>query len=80
MITVQQAVAKAVEYVDEFGHLLSTAGMRLEETEFSETSNEWLMTLSFSDSLLGDRRTYRLFRIAADSGAIKSMRTRQLAA
>jgi hypothetical protein len=80
MITVKQAVASAIEYVDEFGHLLPRANLRLEETEFEESTNTWLITLSFSENLLGEGRTYKLFRVDAETGQIKSMTSRQLAA
>lgn len=80
MLTVQQAVQSALAYVDEFGSVLPRANLRLEETEFDETEETWLITLSFGENLFSESRTYKLFKVDARTGAIRSMKIRQLAA
>ena len=80
MITVQQAVNSAISYVQEFGHILPSGGMRLEETDYDEDASEWLITLSFSENLVTEHRSFKLFRIDAVDGAIKSMTARKMAA
>lgn len=66
-------------------------GLRLEETELSENRKHWLITLGF-DRPIGDHieplpfsssnrkyeRTYRIFKIDAQTKEVKSMKIREL--
>ena len=80
MINVRTAVRKAVEYVREFQDYLPQSDVRLEETEYVEP-DLWLITLSFTEDVpfITDRRTYKEFRIDADTGDVKAMKVRSLA-
>ncbi len=80
MITVHEAVNSAVGYVEEFGHLLPSGSMRLEETEFDDGMDEWRITLSFSENLISGLRSYKLFKVDANDGSIRSMTVRRMAA
>ena len=79
MIDVRTAVRKAVEYVREFQDYLPQSDVRLEETEYVEP-DLWLITLSFTEDVpfITDRRTYKEFRIDADTGDVKAMKVRSL--
>ncbi len=66
-------------------------GLRLEETELSENKKYWLITLGF-DRPIGEHieplqfssnnrkyeRTYRIFKINAQTKEVKSMKIREL--
>ena len=83
MIDIKTAVQKAVEYVREFQDYLPRSDIRLEETEFVDPGL-WEITLSFLESgsvpVLGipARRIYKIFRIDAETGDVKSMKVRSL--
>lgn len=79
MISVKEAVARAIHYLDELGELMPKSGLRLEETEFDDASGQWLITLSFGPNLFTNERTYKIFKVEADTGQIKSMKIRHLA-
>ncbi len=78
MIDVKQAVNAAIAYVNDFPSLLSTANVRLEETELSDTETYWNITLSFIENALMGTRTYRIFKIDAETGVVKSMKARNI--
>jgi len=84
MIDVKTAVRKALEYVRELQDYLPKSEFRLEETEFVDPGF-WQITLSFSESPLGlpfgppSARTYKVFRIDANTGEVLSMKVRSLA-
>jgi len=79
MIDVRTAVRKALAYVREFQDYLPQSDIRLEETEYVEP-DLWLITLSFPEDvpLITDRRTYKEFRIDAETGDVKAMKVRSL--
>jgi hypothetical protein len=91
-IDVKTAVRAAIEYLKGLGDLLPARGVRLEETEYDD-SGYWLITLSTLDDApeletpldflksgpkIHTQRRYRLFRINAETGEIKSMKVRTL--
>lgn len=81
MLTVKDAVQKAVEYVQDLESVLPTTSLRLEETEFDDASSEWQITLSFLEgNMFGFQRSYKRFRVDAETGDVKSMTIRSVAA
>jgi hypothetical protein len=83
-IDVKTAVRNAIAYLREFEEFIPARGLRLEETEY-DGSGSWLITLSVIDDdprffgeLAGTKRTYKVFRIDAETGEVKSMKVRSL--
>lgn len=86
-IDVKAAVRIAIDYLREFQEFIPAQGIRLEETEYDD-SGTWLITLSTIDDsdplmgriaqLAGGKRDYRIFRIDAQTGEVKSMKVRTL--
>ena len=78
MIDVATAVENANAYLKKF--YPDIKNVLLEEAELDETSNQWLITLSFPD--LGDmsfaiyqpQRKYKVFKIDAESGIVRAMK------
>lgn len=79
-VSVRDAVNSARNYLRDFADVLpGMNGLRLEETDFDEKKGEWYITISFQESPFDERsRTYKLFRIGAQDGEVKSMKTRTL--
>ena len=87
MIDVKAAVRTAISYLQEFDEFIPGRSVRLEETEHDD-SGYWLITLSVLDDfegLLGQlaplvpgKRSYKIFRIDAETGEVKSMKVRTL--
>jgi hypothetical protein len=75
MIDVKQAVQIAVAYINEFQEFIEPREIRLEETELVEPGY-WEITLSLVDNPLTGHRSYKVFRIDADTGAVRSMKAR----
>jgi hypothetical protein len=78
---VKQAVASAQQYLNDF--YPGIKGILLEEIEFYDPSQQWLITLSFMDQealpALGlTNRKYKLFKIDAQSGKVQAMKIRQI--
>jgi hypothetical protein len=88
LIDVKSAVKTAMDYLAEFHDLIPVNDVRLEETEYNEGAGEWLITLSSVDSRSptgslaaafgGGKRDYKIFRIDAAKGNVKSMKVRTL--
>jgi hypothetical protein len=87
-IDVKAAVKIAMKYLDDFRDIITARQVRLEETEYDDVG-DWLITLSSVDdssapmgplvaALGGARRDYRIFRIDAETGEVKSMKVRIL--
>jgi hypothetical protein len=92
-IDVKAAVRIAIRYMQELGDFIPSENIRLEETEYDDTGF-WLITLSTFEprSSLGlhsetlrrlvepekIRRAYKIFRIDARTGEVKSMKVRML--
>jgi hypothetical protein len=83
MINVKSAVRAAIEYLQQFQEFIPANAIRLEETEYDDTGY-WLITLSTEDpnpllpNFAAGRRNYKIFRIDAESGEVKSMKVRTL--
>lgn len=87
MIDVKTAVRNAMKYLQEFEEFVPAGDVRLEETEYDDKGN-WLITLSALDdpnrysgllgALAAGKRSYKLFRIDALTGEVKSMKVRTL--
>lgn len=88
MIDVKSAVRAAMKYLQEIQEFVPAIGMRLEETEHDD-SGDWLITLStVEDSGIRvespfpvfptGKRIYKVFRIDANTGDVKSMKVRTL--
>lgn len=87
MIDVKTAVRTAMKYLHEFQEFVPAKGVRLEETEYDD-SGYWMITLSTLDdqgellgplaTLVPGKRSYKIFRIDANSGDVKSMKVRSL--
>jgi hypothetical protein len=87
MIDVKTAVRTAIKYMQEFEEFVPARGARLEETDYDD-SGYWLITLSTLDeqgpfleslgTLVPGKRSYKLFRIDAQIGEVKSMKVRTL--
>jgi hypothetical protein len=84
VLDVREAAKRASEY---FGALYSDndpAKLRLEEVELTEDGQYWLITLSYPRvglaQLFGNDgpREYKLFKIRADTGEVKSMKIRKI--
>jgi hypothetical protein len=77
MIDVKTAIRTAIEFLNEFKEFFRPEDIRLEETEFDE-HGYWLITLSYRDVSSFDRREYKIFRVDAQTGEVKSMKVRTL--
>jgi hypothetical protein len=75
LIPVKTAVNSAVDYVREFGDLFpNPSRVRLEETEFDGSSEDWIITLSFEEVPFSNYRIYKQFRVNAHTGAVAAMK------
>jgi hypothetical protein len=76
VISIEQAVEAAITHVNKFSNLLPTGNVRLEEFDYDEKQNEWLITLSFLESVSSGQRSYKTVSVDASDGSLKSMRIR----
>ncbi len=84
-LDVRSAVLAAIGYLQALDDFVPTGEIRLEETERNDAGN-WLITLSTLDppdkgimsQLTPAKRNYKLFRIDAKTGEVKSMKVRTL--
>ncbi|MCC5638276.1 hypothetical protein LC593_21045 [Nostoc sp. CHAB 5844] len=92
-ISIRTAVSKAMEFVRDLYEDKQVKDILLEEIEFSESANQWLVTISFSiDKIKDDSsslifstrergelgRKYKIVHIDAQSGKPISMKIREL--
>ena len=77
MIDVKEAVNNAVNFLK---HLpaATVVDERLEEVELTEDESYWLITLSYRDSHLTTERSYKKFKIDAQTGQVQSMKIRSV--
>ena len=93
MISVKDAVSKALQGFNQFFPDQELQGLELEEVEMSEDEQYWLITLGFDVPNLNPptgigaimqtnqqiyKRKYKVFEIEATSGKVKSMKIRQI--
>lgn len=84
-LDVKGAVLAAIGYLQDLDDFVNTDEVRLEETDHDQQGN-WLITLSTLDPpdksvlshLAPSKRSYKLFRIDAQTGEVKSMKVRTL--
>ena len=81
MIDVKEATMKAQKYFQQ----VYTGGIQnliLEEVEYTEDRDYWLITFSFSDyrtfGALRDKRRYKQFKIDVETGEVESMKIREI--
>ena len=89
MLTVKEAVNRAFKFIHEAYADKTLHQLELEEVELSEDENHWFVTLGFStpsssrdaiETLVGtprSERKYKIFKINAETGEIKSMKIRE---
>jgi len=72
------AAKNAMRYLA--GFVPGASDVRIEEVELSDDERFWLITLSFSppDHPFSMQREYKLFKVDASSGEVKSMKIRQV--
>ena len=76
MMNVKQAVDAAISYVQEFADLVPSEGVRLEDTDYDDRTNEWYITLSFVENEFTGHRLAKLFRVDGETGVVKFVKTR----
>jgi hypothetical protein len=89
-VPVKTAVSNAIEFVRELYKGEEIKDILLEEVEFSEPTNQWLITISFtipkvkdnsSSLILPEReiaRKYKIVYVDAQSGKPTSMKIREI--
>lgn len=91
-IDVKQAVLNAMNFVKDLYEGQKTENLLLEEVEFSDNQNQWLVTIGFSipkqdDSVTAalmlrpshsTERYYKVIHIDAESGKALSMKMREI--
>jgi hypothetical protein len=92
MVDVKQAVAKAMDYLKDMYQIDQFKDVMLEEVDLSEDNKYWNVTIGFTRrqestsggpmaTLIGQstefKREYRVFQIDAESGDLRSMRSRK---
>ena len=92
MVDVKQAVAKAMDYLKDMYQIDRFKDVLLEEVDLSEDNKFWNVTIGFTrrqDSTSGGpmatligqsaefKREYKVFRIDAKTGDLRSMRSRK---
>ena len=81
---VNEAAEIAAKYLKDF--FPDASGMRLEEIEKSDDDNYWFITLSYEINERGQfhlpsygmNRQYKIFKIEANEGAVRSMKIRKI--
>lgn len=76
MIDVKQAVEQAVRYMADLPGMGAVYGVQLEEVELSEDEAEWIITLSYTEAPGSPFIKYKIFRIEANTGRVRSMKIR----
>lgn len=85
MLDVKEAAQRASEYFAGLFSDQNLSNVQLEEVELSDDGQYWLITLSYPVALpeiapiqLINKRKYKLFKIDAKTGEVKSMKIRTL--
>ena len=92
MVNVKDAVAKAMDYLKDMYQLEQFKDVLLEEVDISEDNKYWNVTIGFTRrqestsggpmaTLIGQsteyKREFKVFQIDAESGDLRSMRSRK---
>ncbi len=88
---VEEAITRAKAFVREVFANEEVSQIRLEEVEFDDNDNAWLVTIGLMRPIITKqehmpsylsqaplKRTYKVVKIADDGGAIPSVKIRQL--
>jgi hypothetical protein len=81
MLDVREAAQKASEYFAGLYQEQQPHNVQLEEVEMSEDGNYWLITLSYPQTeldVLSYKRKYKIFKIDAKTGEVRSMKIRKV--
>jgi hypothetical protein len=81
MIDARQAAKVAAQYYEEISG--ERAKLSIEEVEIDDSGDFWLITLGISDiygiGSVGNKvREYKIFKIDAETGEVKSMKIRKV--
>ena len=85
MIDVKEASEKAVAYLKSLYENHDLGTILLEEAELTDDNNFWLISLSFKrpnpagivgEAVFADNRSYKIFKLHADTGEIRSIKNR----
>ena len=92
MVDVKEAVGKAMDYLKDMYQIDQFKDVLLEEVDLSEDNKFWNVTIGFTRqqestsggpmaTLIGQstefKREFKVFQIDAESGALRSMRSRR---
>jgi hypothetical protein len=86
-IPLKTAVSNATEFIQQIYGQYKIKDVLVEEIEFSEPANQWLVTIGFAqkkdqESLIvsgkGEERKYKIVHIDAQSGKAISMKIREI--
>jgi len=92
MVDVKEAVGKAMDYLKDMYQIDQFKDVLLEEVDLSEDAKFWKVTIGFTRlqestsggpmaTLIGQsaefKREFKVFQIDAESGALRSMRSRK---
>ncbi|HXD34293.1 MAG TPA: hypothetical protein VN643_24460 [Pyrinomonadaceae bacterium] len=80
MLDVKEATQKASEYFASLYATENLSDVRLEEVEQADHGKYWLITLSYPvlPGLNLGKKEYKIFKIDAKTGDVKSMKIRKL--
>jgi len=81
MLDVKEAAQKASEYFAALYSDQAASRVQLEEVELSDDGEYWLITLSYPVSpsfSVPAKRKYKIFKINAKTGEVKSMKIRNV--
>lgn len=89
-VTLKVAVSNAMEFVRDLYNSAKIDDLLLEEVEFSESTQQWLITIGFMISKIGDDSTtlllpkrnlarhYKIVHVDAQTGQPVSMKIREI--
>jgi len=82
MVSIKEAVERAIQFANEVLEPPRSVNLRLEETDVGEAGPQgvWLITLSMRnpDNSYGDR-DYKTFAVSKQTGEVLSMKIREVA-
>ncbi len=85
MIDVKEAAQKALDHLRALYPDYDLGDILLEEAELSDDGQFWLITLSFKTpgelgavgkSVFGENRSFKIFKLLAETGEVRSMKIR----
>jgi len=85
MINVKEASQKAIEHLKSLFPDQDLGNILLEEAELTEDNKFWMISVSFKkinpagivgESVFADNRSFKVFKLHADTGDVRSMKSR----